>query len=216
MQRTDDRVVVIATRNQGKVREFAEWFGRIGWTVRSLSDYEALPEIVEDGDTFEANAFKKAKTIADLLGVPVLADDSGLCVDALDGAPGVYSARYAGEGASDADNNAKLLRELKRIGADDCAGEGHPATYSPGRFVCVLVLYDPRDGRKLEAKGEAEGWILQEAKGAGGFGYDPLFYLPEYHRSMGELELAEKNRISHRASALRKLMTLLETEGLVG
>lgn len=211
---TNERTVVIATGNAGKVREFAQYFGQLGWTVRSLADYSDLPEVVEDGETFEANAYKKARTIADILGIPVLADDSGLCVDALDGIPGVYSARYAGEHANDAANNAKLLSELNRMGADDSPGDEHPATYSRAHFVSVLVLYDPQNGRTLQAEGRVDGWILRERLGDGGFGYDPLFYLPAYGRSMGQLAVEEKNRISHRAVALGKLMELLRQEGL--
>ncbi|GIP31314.1 XTP/dITP diphosphatase [Paenibacillus sp. J2TS4] len=209
MHPAKEQILVIATGNPGKVKEFAHWFHPLGWTVRSLADYDRMPEIVEDGETFADNAWIKASTIADLLKVPVLADDSGLCVDALDGAPGVYSARYAGENASDQDNNRKLLSELKTRGAQ-MAVEGHPQGLSRASFVCALVLYDPVTGKTHRAEGRVPGYILKEARGDGGFGYDPLFYLPEQGRSMAELTTEEKNQISHRALALRSLFEQLD------
>ncbi|MFS0839960.1 non-canonical purine NTP pyrophosphatase [Paenibacillus sp. 1P03SA] len=237
------RVVVIATRNKGKVREFAHYFARFGKEVRSLDDFGDMPEIVEDGATFAANARIKASAIAGRLNLPVLADDSGLCVDALGGDPGVYSARYAGEHAADADNNAKLLRELGAVSAADgrpgtgaagqAASAGHPASaaganaaadseaaraaglaeaadaaapqvLSTARFVCALALVDPLRGDTLEAEGTCEGVIIAEPRGTGGFGYDPLFYVPERGKTMAELPLEEKNAVSHRAAALRQ------------
>lgn len=223
--------VVIATRNQGKVKEFAGWFRSRGVEVRSLADYTGLPEIVEDGETFADNARIKAETVARHLGIPVLADDSGLEVEALDRAPGVRSARYAGEDATDADNNAKLLRELAHKArpvrlqgeekgggladgqAQDLAqgeGQGHPEVLSPARFVCAMVFYDPLQEKAVHAEGSCEGWIIGAARGAGGFGYDPLFYLPEYRKTMAELGLEEKNKISHRAKAVQRLVQLLQ------
>lgn len=228
--------IVIATRNAGKVKEFARMFADLQVEVRSLLDYEAMPDIVEDGATFADNALIKAKTIAEKLGIPVLADDSGLCVDALDGAPGVYSARYAGEHAGDAENNAKLLQELRRIGAaaevrpDDLGASGaskasveateaaggvsadskvHPSAHSTGRFVCALALYDPEREETLTVEGACEGYILTAPRGENGFGYDPLFYLPEYGKTMAELALETKNELSHRARALVKLLEVL-------
>jgi len=203
-------VVIIATRNQGKVREFAQWFLDRGIDVRSLADYDEMPEIVEDGETFAANALIKAQTIADHLQLPVLADDSGLCVDALGGAPGVYSARYAGEHASDAENNAKLLRELAAIGiaAPSEAGAEEPALLSAAHFVCALALVDPLRGVQLEAEGTCSGYIIAAERGDGGFGYDPLFYMPEHGRTMAELPLSLKNEISHRANALKRFFDL--------
>ncbi|MNG04420.1 Non-canonical purine NTP pyrophosphatase [compost metagenome] len=181
--------------------------------VRSLRDFDSLPEIVEDGDTFQANARKKAKTIGDALGLPVLADDSGLCVDALDGAPGVYSARYAGEGATDADNNAKLLQELKKLAGaagDVPSSEAHGVVlYGGARFKCALALYDPASGSFLDAEGAVEGRMLSSPRGEGGFGYDPLFWLPELGRAMAELTTEEKQAISHRGAALREMFTVL-------
>lgn len=202
MMQAKESVIIVATRNQGKVREFAHALEFLGKPVKSMYDYPEVPEIVEDGETFADNARKKAKTAGDLLGQPVLADDSGLCVDALDGDPGVYSARYAGEGAADEDNNEKLLAELeKRRQGEDT----QQPLLSPARFVCHLALYDPATGNFTEASGEVEGWITSEPAGGGGFGYDPLFYLPEYEKTMAELTLEEKQAISHRGAALRKL-----------
>ncbi|MED4957315.1 XTP/dITP diphosphatase [Paenibacillus macerans] len=199
-------VIVVATRNPGKVREFAHALEALNKQVRSLADYPDIPEIVEDGETFAENARKKAQTVGDHLGRPVLADDSGLCVDRLGGAPGVYSARYAGEGASDEDNNEKLLAELEkeRLGEDT-----EQPLLSPARFVCHLALYDPATGRFVEASGEAEGWITSEPAGGGGFGYDPLFYLPAYEKTFAELSLEEKQAVSHRGAALRNLAAKL-------
>ncbi|GAK43474.1 XTP/dITP diphosphatase [Paenibacillus urinalis] len=206
MNNLDSPVIIVATKNKGKVREFAHAFARIGKEVKSMYDYPDVPDVVEDGTTFAENAWKKAKTVGDTLGLPVLADDSGLCVDLLDGAPGVYSARYAGEGAADADNNEKLLSELesRKLGEDT-----EQPLLSPARFVCSLVLYDPATGEKLESYGTVEGFITSETAGCGGFGYDPLFYLPSYEKTMAELSMDQKQAISHRGAALRDLMTKL-------
>jgi XTP/dITP diphosphohydrolase len=202
--------LLLATRNKGKTKEFRDQFLRIGITVMDLNEVEGIPEIEETGDTFAANAYLKAKTVADITQLPVLADDSGLCVDALDGAPGVYSARYAGEGVSDAANIAKLLRELNAIGATVQAnGDSEPLLLSSARFMCSLVLYDPKDGSQLRAEGTVEGYILQEARGVDGFGYDPVFWLPSQHRSMAQLSVEEKNAISHRGNALQRLLALI-------
>ncbi len=136
----DQDLIIVATRNQGKVKEFEHAFAKLGKKVQSMFDYPELPEVVEDGETFADNALKKAKTVGDALGLPVLADDSGLCVDELDGRPGVYSARFAGEHATDQENNEKLLRMLeeKKMGDDT-----QQPLLSTARFVCTLVLYDP-------------------------------------------------------------------------
>jgi XTP/dITP diphosphohydrolase len=244
--------VVIATRNAGKLKEFADMFGTLGIQVKSLADYPEMPDVIEDRDTFAGNALKKAQEMADQLGLPVLADDSGLCVDALGGAPGVYSARYAGEPANDAANNAKLLRELAALvaplqlpaaagggtvaedsrQATDAAVAGvapiaaglmqeggltleqaqaHPPVYSAARFVSVLVLYNPADGSTLSVEGTCSGYILTAPRGEAGFGYDPLFYMPEYGQTLAEMTLTEKNRVSHRAHALQKLVAQLQT-----
>ncbi len=147
--------------------------------------------------------------MARTLGTAVLADDSGLCVDELEGEPGVYSARYAGEGAADKDNNAKLLAELESRGIRAGLDPIHPPCYSSASFVCALVWLDPLKQLTIRTEGQVDGFILQEPRGQDGFGYDPLFYLPEYGKSMAELSLDEKNRISHRAEALRKLLAEL-------
>ncbi|WP_172196612.1 XTP/dITP diphosphatase [Saccharibacillus qingshengii] len=199
-------IVVVATRNMGKVREFRHALEPLGKEVRSLHEYPEAPEVEEDGSTFAENAFKKAKEIGDFLKLPVLADDSGLCVELLNGEPGIYSARYAGEHGNDAANNAKLMDELMRLRQGD---DTEQPLLSPARFVCALVLYDPATGRGLEAEGEVEGWITSETAGAGGFGYDPLFFVPQYERTMAELNVEEKQRISHRGEALKRLLDKL-------
>jgi XTP/dITP diphosphohydrolase len=197
--------VLVATRNKGKTKEFREAFRKIGIEIKDLSDTEGIPAIEETGTTFAENAYIKAKAVADIVGMPVLADDSGLCVDALDGAPGVYSARYAGEEATDRDNNVKLLRELEAI---LFPGAANQEFLSAARFVCSLVLFDPQDGSRLEVEGAVDGLILRNPRGTDGFGYDPLFWLPSHGRSMAELSIEEKNAISHRGQALRKLLEL--------
>ncbi|WP_409341751.1 non-canonical purine NTP pyrophosphatase [Paenibacillus sp. MBLB4367] len=212
------KTLVIATRNRGKTAEFARMLEPFGIEVKSLNDVPDMPDIVEDGQTFADNALIKARAIAEKLGEPVLADDSGLCVDALDGAPGVWSARYAGEGATDAMNNAKLIAELahrvqprelpERTGAE---GEPHPLVLSGAAFVCALALYDPASRQALHVEGECRGYIVSAPRGEGGFGYDPLFYVPEQGRTMGELAAERKNQISHRGEALRKLTAILES-----
>jgi XTP/dITP diphosphohydrolase len=200
--KSDGGILIVATKNKGKVREFEHAFAPLGLTVKSMYDYPDLPDVVEDGATFAENAFKKSKAVGDALGIPVLADDSGLCVDALDGGPGVYSARYAGENAGDDENNLKLLSELEKLKQGEDTGQ---PLLSTARFVCTLSLYDPSSGRELTAEGTVEGWITSEPAGGGGFGYDPLFYLAEYEKTMAELTLEEKQRISHRGTALRLL-----------
>lgn len=205
---TEAKLIIIATNNPGKVREFANWFKHYGVRVQSLADFENVPEIVEDGDTFAANARIKAEKIARHLQLPVLADDSGLCVGALGGAPGVYSARYAGEHGDDAANNAKLLRELAAVQAAVPSAAGHPDAslklLSSAHFVCALALVDPLHNIVLEVEGCCSGFIQSEPRGSGGFGYDPLFYLPEFKQTMAEIPLEVKNEISHRAQALKR------------
>jgi XTP/dITP diphosphohydrolase len=199
--------VLIATSNKGKLRDFAGAAAVFGITVDGLADFAKLPEAVEDGATFEENARKKAEHYSRFAaGEMVLADDSGLAVDALGGAPGVRSARYAAEaeGADaanidatsvDAMNNAKLLRELA------AAGESQPTA----RFICVISA--ARDGCELaHFRGEAVGVILREARGSMGFGYDPLFYFPSLGKSFAELTPDEKAGVSHRGEALRKFL----------
>lgn len=186
--------VVLATKNKGKIKEFTRMFS--SWDVRVLTmeDDLDLPDVIEDGDTFEANARKKAEEIMAATGLPALADDSGLEVDALDGRPGVYSARFAGEQASDADNNAKLVSLMEQVPEED----------RQARFVSVLAFALPA-GETLLARGTCEGRITLEAAGTNGFGYDPHFYMPEAGRTMAELSPDEKNAVSHRGAAVRKL-----------
>jgi len=207
-----NETIVVATKNAGKLKEFAHALQKLGKTTASLLDYPQIPDIVEDGSTFAENARIKAKTTGDALGVPVLADDSGLRVDALNGEPGVYSARYAGEGAADSDNNAKLLRELELLhtSRDSETLPDGSRLLSKAQFVCALALYDPETGKFVEAEGTVDGLITDQPHGDGGFGYDPLFWLPNLNRGMAELTKEEKQQISHRGDALRKLLSLLK------
>lgn len=193
--------IVLATGNKGKIREFSGLLEGVFGRIISLNDLESPPVVVEDGATFRENALKKARAIAAYSGKPALADDSGLAVDALGGRPGVYSARYAGEGATDRDNVTKLLTELG-------SNENRNA-----RFVCVLALVTP-DGSEITAEGACEGVILTEPRGEGGFGYDPVFFLPELGKTMAELPPELKNRLSHRARAAESLIKLLHEKGL--
>ncbi|MCR2802591.1 RdgB/HAM1 family non-canonical purine NTP pyrophosphatase [Paenibacillus soyae] len=211
---SDQAVIVVATKNAGKVKEFAHALEKLGKGVQSLHDYPAIPDIPETGVTFAENARIKAKATGDALGVPALADDSGLRVEALGGEPGVYSARYAGEGATDADNNAKLLAELKALGsalpeAAAAAPQDGSKLLSRAQFVCALALYDPRTGEFVEAEGTVDGIITDRPHGDGGFGYDPLFWLPGLGRGMAELSKEEKGAISHRGEALKALLAKL-------
>ncbi len=189
--------VVLATGNKGKVKEFSNLLEGVFGKIISLSDLGSPPEVIEDGLTFRDNALKKAREIAQYSGKLTLADDSGLEVDALNGQPGVYSARYSGEGATDKTNIDKVLAELGN----------NPNRKA--RFVCVLALVDP-NGEELVVEGFCEGVILGEPRGEGGFGYDPVFYLPDRRKTMAEVEPELKNTISHRANALKRLKTELE------
>ncbi|MEW5953299.1 MAG: XTP/dITP diphosphatase [Bacillota bacterium] len=190
--------LVLATHNQGKVREMEKLLEGSGFKVLSLHEFPEFPEVVEDGDTFEANAIKKARETAAYTGRLALADDSGLEVDHLGGAPGVYSARFAGPARDDAANNRKLLKQL----------EGVPAEKRTGRFCCVVAVAAP-DGRVKTARGTCEGLIGAEPRGDSGFGYDPLFYVPEYNQTFAQLDLAVKNKISHRGRAFAAAKDIL-------
>jgi len=190
--------LVVATRNAGKLKEIGKLLAPLGVEAKGLDELDCSLEVVEDGDSFAANARKKANEIAVLTGRMTLADDSGLVVDALNGAPGIYSARYAGENCTDAENNARLLQELA----------GVPTQLRTGAFVCAMALVDP-DGDVLEFSGRLAGLILDEPRGSGGFGYDPLFLVPEYGKTLAELPLEIKNRISHRGAALQQLIAAL-------
>lgn len=192
--------ILIATKNKGKVREFETLFEAIGVNVKSLLDIEGAVDVVEDGETFRENASKKAETIAESFHIPTLADDSGLIVDALNGKPGVYSARYAGEDKDDQANLEKVLREL----------EGTPDNQRSARFHCTLALAIPGE-ETLIVDGTCEGIITKEPKGENGFGYDPIMFIPSKGKTMAELSKQEKNEISHRSNALKKLKEKLMT-----
>jgi len=188
------KTIVIATRNKGKLREFRSILADGYDEILSLADFDEVPEIKETGLSFRENAFIKAKTTSDFLGMDAIGDDSGLVVDALEGAPGIYSARYAGEGSSDNENNEKLLYELK--------GEKN----RNARFVCCIALV-LAGGTQEFFEGECHGQIIQQKRGQSGFGYDPVFYVSQYGKTMAELGPDIKNRISHRAIASEKLLS---------
>lgn len=188
--------IVLATKNRGKIKEIEAILTGLPVEILPVSHYPAIPEVEEDGQTFFDNALKKAKTIADFTGEAALADDSGLEVEALQGAPGVYSARYAGAGASDEENIAKLLHDMALV----------PPGKRGAAFRCVLVLYRP-DGDYVAFEGRWAGQISDRPRGKGGFGYDPVFLLPELGCTVAELASGEKNRLSHRAQALQALKT---------
>ncbi|MHC5267737.1 ribonuclease PH [Enterococcus sp. LJL98] len=189
-----DKMIMIATGNLGKAREFEAMFAEAGYHIKTLRDYPDLPDVKETGKTFEENARLKAETIANLLQCPVLADDSGLKVDALGGLPGIYSARFAGESKSDASNNAKLLYELTDV----------PDEKRGAQFHCTLVFAAPKK-KSLVVEDEWHGRIGRIPRGEGGFGYDPLFIVDGLEKTAAELSSEQKNKISHRGKALEKL-----------
>jgi len=190
--------VVIATRNPGKLREIQEILAPLGLKVLSLREFPEIPEILEDGQTFEENAVKKAAAVAHQTGRVAIADDSGLTVNALQGRPGVFSSRYAGEKATDEDRYRKLLKDMA----------GVPEGQREAAFICAVALASP-NGRVEVVKGECRGAIALAPKGSHGFGYDPIFFLPQLGKTMAELEPEVKNQISHRARALEKLKSIL-------
>jgi XTP/dITP diphosphohydrolase len=190
--------LLLATRNPDKVRELTALLGDLGIRIRTLIDFPDAPEVEEDGMTCEANAIKKATEIARATGLPAVADDTGLEVDALGGRPGVFAARYAGEHATYEDNCKKLLKELN----------GVPPAERTARFMTVAALVMPR-GQSQVATGTLVGVIAEECTGSQGFGYDPLFFVPELGRTLAELTPEEKNRISHRAKAFRSMADIL-------
>jgi len=191
--------VVVGTRNAKKREEILEILGDLSLDFVDLTAWPAAPEVIEDGKIFEANARKKAVVLAKALGQWVLGEDSGLVVPALSGRPGVYSARYAGKQGDDAANNARLLAELAPLPDD------RRAAY----YVCVAALADPQGTVQACVEGRCHGLIVREPRGSGGFGYDPLFLIPEYHRTFGELSARVKHAISHRARALAQLRPVL-------
>ena len=188
--------LLIATRNEGKTAEFRKLFGKLGYEVENLNDYPDLPEVAETGMTFEENARLKAETISQLTGKMVLADDSGLQVDVLGGLPGVWSARFAGVGATDDENNIKLLHELAMV---------FEIKDRSAHFHTTLVVASP-DKESLVVEADWPGYIAHEPKGENGFGYDPLFLVGETGKTSAELTIEEKNAQSHRAQAVQKLM----------
>jgi XTP/dITP diphosphohydrolase len=190
------REIIFATKNPGKIREVNDIFKNSPIRLVSLFELSNVPEIIEDGLTFEENAKIKAELIFKTYGIPTMGDDSGLVVEQLDGRPGVFSARYAGESATDEENNERLLYEL------DGFSEPHHA-----KFVCSSAYFD--GGKFLTAYGEVKGRIIKMPRGKNGFGYDPLFLPEGYTLTSGELSLEEKNKISHRAIAFKKLYSLI-------
>jgi XTP/dITP diphosphohydrolase len=191
--------VVLATRNKDKGREIAALLEGLGVTIRTLAEFPDAPDVVEDEETCEANAVKKAREVAAFTGLTAIADDTGLMVDALGGRPGVYAARYAGDGASYEDNWQKLLREL----------EGVPKNKRTARFVTVAAIADPRAKQTQVVEGVLDGVIALEPRGDRGFGYDPVFLLPERDQTLAEMTAEEKNKLSHRARAFAKIRDLL-------
>lgn len=188
-----NRPLVLATRNKGKIAEFKTLFSGFPIEMKSLNDFGPIPEVVEDGKTFEDNAYKKAHFTAKVLGFPALADDSGLVVEALGGQPGVFSARYAGEGAGDEANILKVLKAMAGVSDRKAA------------FECVIAIAVPR-GPALIYGGRCEGEIAGDRTGKNGFGYDPVFFYQPLGKTFAEMSQEEKNRVSHRGKAMAKLL----------
>lgn len=191
--------LLVATRNRGKLKEIQAALQGLVDEVLCSADLPDLPETVEDGATFVDNALKKAREASQFSDLPVLADDSGLVVEGLNGRPGVFSARFAGPDADDAANNRKLLEELALL----------PSASRAAAFVCVMAFVHP-DGTEQTFQGRVEGRILDGLRGEGGFGYDPLFLVDGFHQTMAELSLEEKNHISHRGQALHGFKVYLQ------
>lgn len=191
--------IVLASRNRKKTQEISELLQPYGFQVVSVTEFPDIPEVEEDGQTFAENAAKKATEVATQLNQWVIGEDSGLKVDALDGAPGIYSARFSGPNATDEDNNALLLQKLADVAeAKRTAG-----------YVCSVALSNPAGEVRIAVEGTCRGRITTEARGSGGFGYDPYFLIPEYHRTFGELSSLVKHRLSHRAKAFARFIPLL-------
>jgi XTP/dITP diphosphohydrolase len=195
------REIIIATKNAGKVKDFETLFSPKGFKVKSLLDFPEIEDVEETGVTFAENAKLKAEAISSALNKPVIADDSGLAIDALNGEPGVYSARYAGENKDDNANIEKVLQKLNDV----------PFEKRTARFHCALAIAVP--GKRTEiVEGTCEGHILEEKRGENGFGYDPIFFVEKWRCSMAELTKEQKNQISHRANALKKLAPLIDAQ----
>jgi len=192
--------LLLATRNRDKFKEIKEILGENKWKLLSLEHFPETAEVIEDGKTFSDNALKKARAAFKATGIPSLADDSGVEVDYLNGAPGVFSSRFAGEKASYRDNNEKLLSLMKDV----------PMERRKARFKCVVALVDDKEEKWVE--GVCDGIILSEYRGENGFGYDPLFFVPEKNKTFAEMTRREKNEISHRGKAFRKMAELLRKD----
>ena len=191
--------LIVASRNKGKIAEIKELLNDLPYKVTSLLDYPNLPDVVEDGKTYKANALKKAMEIAKLTAKMTMSDDSGIEVKALGNAPGIYSARFAGKGASEADKNQKLFTMLKGI----------PMSKRQARYRCVMALVDGKGKTVGIVDGTCSGYITTEERGRNGFGFDPLFLLKRYNKTFGELPPGVKKKISHRARALKKFKILI-------
>ena len=194
--------IIFATGNEGKFKEVKNIFADTEVELISLNNMENPPEVIEDAKTFEDNSVKKAKEIFEKYKMPAIADDSGLAVHQLDGAPGVISARYAGEDCSYGDNNKKLLKELEKFRPPHL-----------GKFVCFAVYYD--EDSLIKAEGELRGQIIKTEKGTGGFGYDPVFLPDGFQKTLAQLSVEEKNDISHRAEAFNLLKKIMKKEGKI-
>ena len=194
------RTIVLASRNKKKIKEVSEILAMVGVTVLPVTNFPGVDEVEEDGQTFAENAAKKACQVAGELNRWVIGEDSGLMVDALRGAPGIYSARYSGEGATDDRNNARLIAELATI-SDDKRGAG---------YICSVALSNHQGEIRIACEGTCRGRILREANGDGGFGYDPYFLIPVYHQTFGQLSSVVKHRLSHRARAFVKFIQILQ------
>ena len=193
-----NQYLVIASRNKGKTAEIREYLSDFPISIKDLGDFGPIPEVIEDGETFDDNAYKKASFTARVLGIPALADDSGLIVDALDGGPGVFSARYAGPNATNAERCAKLLREMHGISDRNAA------------FECVISIAMPT-GPALTYEGRCEGLITEAPIGNNGFGYDPIFFYPPLKKTFAELTTTQKSRVSHRGRALEEIRNEMDS-----
>jgi XTP/dITP diphosphohydrolase len=199
MSPPDPLRLVVASRNRGKLREIGELLAPHGIAVIGVDRFPGVPEVVEDGDSFAENAAKKASETARRLSEWVLGEDSGLAVDALAGAPGIFSARFSGPGATDESNNAKLLVDLS----------GVPDKQRTARYICNVAVADPQGTIWLQLEAACRGRITTVARGTNGFGYDPYFLIPEYHRTFGELSPSVKRHLSHRGRAFERLVPQL-------